>query len=707
MFDLDRPIENSRDDKLGLLPFASGLARSIANQRIGDGLVIAINGAWGSGKTSAVNIALEELSRIEEIDQKKQKTSTTVVYKFDPWLHTGQENLIVEFFAGLAESLDRTMGYEVAKAVRDIAGGLLQRSSALFGVAAIGVDAAGGSGAATAALTVGKELSKKLPASWGKDSLASQKKRLKEVLFRQMRKVLVVIDDIDRLQPEEMKLMLGVLKSIADLPGVIYLLPMDVRLVTVITDKDRNGQGGYSYIEKIVQVSLELPRPSRDGMSRYFSEGLTSLIGDDEEAKYEISDWDYIAGNVLRTYLKTPRSVVRLLNGLRVSWPAAREEAYFPDMLGVEALREFEPAAYAYIRDNGNTLINLTSREKDAREQIKEELSSRMRPETRSGSLSLCGLLFPGIGYGSTRAISFDPLAARRIWDEDGFDAYFRWSLPDDVATIKELRSIQRALDQGDDVSSLIKRISERSGTNGNRASRKVLEAIIDGKIVEHPFGTRLTESLLEHAETIVDIPPDADWLMSSNSMLTEAVETLISRIPFRSRVPTLKELLANPALSLYGGAKLLHAISDKGIDAVSIVSKQQRVKLTSAWFTEQLEPRIHELRASRHADLAVHVVKKVMGPATAKKLIDANIDAPVFAASVALGLMSNVNSSAQSRIYKDLNRTPDPDVYDIPALLEAVNRIDLTAFNERDRDGLTTFRSKVKLIAEKKFVPE
>ena len=57
----DSPIETAEDDQYGISPFSKALAISLLGIVNPIGTVIAINGAWGSGKSSAVNLIRAEL----------------------------------------------------------------------------------------------------------------------------------------------------------------------------------------------------------------------------------------------------------------------------------------------------------------------------------------------------------------------------------------------------------------------------------------------------------------------------------------------------------------------------------------------------------------------------------------------------------------------------------------------------------------------
>jgi ribose 1,5-bisphosphokinase PhnN len=57
----DAPIKVPAEDRFGMDPFAQALAASIRKIKAPEGTVIALNGPWGSGKSSAVNLILHHL----------------------------------------------------------------------------------------------------------------------------------------------------------------------------------------------------------------------------------------------------------------------------------------------------------------------------------------------------------------------------------------------------------------------------------------------------------------------------------------------------------------------------------------------------------------------------------------------------------------------------------------------------------------------
>src|SRR4051794_35603859 len=61
----DAPLLNPKDDLFGLAPFARRLTRVLRGAQQRDNVVVGLNGAWGSGKTTAINFSLAYLMAVE------------------------------------------------------------------------------------------------------------------------------------------------------------------------------------------------------------------------------------------------------------------------------------------------------------------------------------------------------------------------------------------------------------------------------------------------------------------------------------------------------------------------------------------------------------------------------------------------------------------------------------------------------------------
>jgi predicted KAP-like P-loop ATPase len=109
----DTPIATPEDDQFGVDPFARALARAISEMPAPNGVVIAVNGPWGSGKSSAINLILFHLKEL--IEQEKLK-----VVRFSPWWLSGTEAITAAFFSDLEAAIGRSVGRQALEALQKV-----------------------------------------------------------------------------------------------------------------------------------------------------------------------------------------------------------------------------------------------------------------------------------------------------------------------------------------------------------------------------------------------------------------------------------------------------------------------------------------------------------------------------------------------------------------------------------------------------------
>ncbi|MFQ6002052.1 MAG: P-loop NTPase fold protein, partial [Anaerolineae bacterium] len=98
----DVPIRTPDQDRLGRSSFAQSLADSILSWAGDESIVIGIHGAWGSGKTSILNLIGYFL---REAGESMPKEKRPIILRFNPWNFAGQAELMSMFFHQLAASL--------------------------------------------------------------------------------------------------------------------------------------------------------------------------------------------------------------------------------------------------------------------------------------------------------------------------------------------------------------------------------------------------------------------------------------------------------------------------------------------------------------------------------------------------------------------------------------------------------------------------
>jgi predicted KAP-like P-loop ATPase len=330
----DSPISMPSEDAYGIDPFAAALARSIAGMGGPEGTVIAVHGAWGSGKSSAVNLIVHHLS-----DAIKAGEISPV--RFNPWWFRGEEALVIAFFRELYSATEPNLSAKARAALPKLGARLLKAGS-MVGAAS---DLAGAAGAGKVASTAMDWLGKIIEG--GGESVEKLHSQLAEGLQNQSTRYLVIIDDIDRLAPDEALAMFKMVKSAGRLPNVIYLLAYDRTLAEQAVAERFPSQGPH-YLEKIVQASFELPAPTAQDMHRQALTHIERITGPaDEKRVVHVMNLFYEA---VAPELRTPRDVFRFISALSVTWPAAEENVDLGDFLALEALRLFRPHTYRAIR---------------------------------------------------------------------------------------------------------------------------------------------------------------------------------------------------------------------------------------------------------------------------------------------------------------------------------------------------------------------
>ncbi|MFP1712963.1 P-loop NTPase fold protein [Gardnerella vaginalis] len=362
----DKPIEKADEDLLGRSDFAKQFGKSICEYDSKDGLVIGLYGKWGSGKTSIINMAISEIPVVEaqKIENEKwyprvykrikkiftsQKTEedqnhNPIIIRFSPWNYSDKNNLISLFFHELKNKLGVTKGEEnkgkIGKAIS-------QYSDIIDILLFIPVV---GPAIAPILKTTFKAAGAKLMET---PSLNDAKEKLCEALEDFNHKIIVFIDDIDRLTTPQIKDIFQLVKQVGDFPNIIYVLTMDREIVCNALSEYHNIDGD-DYLKKIVQVSFEVPEIDRSLLPEILKGRLNKVIHkNDCEEEFENNNYfEKVLEYCVNPYIKNIRDINRLLNAFQFKYGVLWKETSFVDLLAITAIEIFEPKLYEWIIDN-------------------------------------------------------------------------------------------------------------------------------------------------------------------------------------------------------------------------------------------------------------------------------------------------------------------------------------------------------------------
>jgi predicted KAP-like P-loop ATPase len=427
----DQPIATPSEDRFGIDAFAAALATSIRKLQSPTGSVIALNGPWGSGKSSALNLIRHHLRGAVE-------ASEIAVIDFTCWWFRGEEALALAFFRELYAGLSPTLGERLKNVLPKLGARLLRAGSVVGGA----VDLAGGGGAGN---VVGSAMDWLGGLIQQEESVEKLHGELSKALADQPRRFLIVIDDIDRLSPDEALLIFRLVKSVGRLPNVMYLLVYDRQLAEKIVS-DRFPSEGPHYLEKIVQAAFELPEPlASDLQSQLLAriEGICGTPKEDGVVRFMNLFYEGVAPE-----MRTPRDVARFTNSLSVTWPAVADEVDEADFVVLEVIRLLHPDLYRAIRQNKDRLCGASARDRTNREDLSTEydsflLRSADADQNKRHRRTLMRL-FPALesvwGNMSYSSDSRQQWASeRRVCSPGHFESYFRFAVGSGVLSAKEL----------------------------------------------------------------------------------------------------------------------------------------------------------------------------------------------------------------------------------------------------------------------------
>lgn len=294
----EAPIRTADQDRLRRVDFAGRIASVLSELSLREGRVFAIRGGWGFGKSSLKNLITERL------DARRDGADWL---DFNPWQWGDGDAIASALFGQIADQLggahskaamaraDALRRYGAiltgASAPLKKAGGsshlvstVLTNASVIAIAVTIGFDLPTAAKVATAlaVLSVGASLAGRAMTHLGRDRSIEPLERVRASLEARLRELggplVVFVDDIDRLEPEHIRVLLRQVKANANLPNIVFVLLFQPSIVERALDPVADGDG-RAFLEKIVQANFDLPAVPVSIVHQTFGEDLSMLAG--------------------------------------------------------------------------------------------------------------------------------------------------------------------------------------------------------------------------------------------------------------------------------------------------------------------------------------------------------------------------------------------------------------------------------------------
>lgn len=282
-------------------------------------------------------------------------SSPPEVIEFKPWLIGDRDSLLLALFSELAiavDAIEEGTGKPVGRRLRELGEAgkkVVGFAAQLSGVGTLAKVAGGIIPGAALAGEVVEALAKAAKDLHSTRSIAYEKAELRERLAALPRRIVVSIDDVDRLEPSEVVEILRLVRSVADFPNVIYVLCYDPGIVAHSIEAAAKVQNGRAYIEKIVQIAISVPRPEAFDLRRWFREEMDALPHNSDEAGAWRSRLNAVIDIEGGRYLSTPRHVVRCLDGIRFFWGALQDQVDLSDIVWLHLIKVGNAKLYDWI----------------------------------------------------------------------------------------------------------------------------------------------------------------------------------------------------------------------------------------------------------------------------------------------------------------------------------------------------------------------
>jgi predicted KAP-like P-loop ATPase len=435
---IDAPITEDTQDILGRLGFVEDFHKQIKRFPSEDSFVFGLNGPWGSGKTSVLNLLKNRLRSGED----------TILVEFNPWYFQSPETITRRFYENIAQAINRQFFYPqlrpLVRRYARILAPVLKRYGIEF---------------------IDKEDS----------TVEEMKETVESYILHTGKRVVVVIDDLERAHENELLTVFQIVRLSANFKKTLFVLSYDQ--AQLLPQLDRLGVS-RDFLGKIVQQPVDLPAADKNEIDRFViysdSEGHKSQIDklldklpilQERRKSFDTKSVELYLGT-LSPFFSTLRDAKRFLTSFSVRLSVVVDEVNLIDFFLLEVLRVFANNVFQDIWNNphyyvpGWTMKSLMGspfgldyddRKKEfRREEIRKHVDNTLKNERhRDNLLKILKELFPArisdafgrpATYGDNAASRFR--AEKRLTHPDSFQKYFLLSVPKGVIPDAEVEGV-------------------------------------------------------------------------------------------------------------------------------------------------------------------------------------------------------------------------------------------------------------------------
>ncbi|MDR1910902.1 MAG: KAP family NTPase [Helicobacteraceae bacterium] len=428
----DAPIEKSGDDLLGFGGIAKKLAGSILRLDTENrSFVVGVEGEWGSGKTSLLNLVIEQIKKENPNEEK------AIIFHFNPWLVIGVENLFGYFFSELNNYILQS-DYGIKN--REQWHNAITKFAKSVIPSSLGINISG--------INVNWDF----PKEANQNTLFDQKKKINEFLSQMPRKIIIVIDDIDRLTDEETEAVFRLVKGVADFKNIVYVLLYDKRIVAKSLENYKS-ENGEKYLDKIIQYGVTVPAPNRFCTFSEFNNSLKkikNIIPETDYLLYQNDQYQMVFENSFVKHVKTLRALKKIEDIISFEYSQIKSHINIVDYIALTIIRVCNIKLYCSIKDEPNKYFYVMRVDYDPDTLGEDEYNKKIDKEFKEEReyedyYDLVSIMFPA--FSSPYIIPHED-KLNKIASIDGHNKYFQFLPP--LINDDDYNNLKSAMFSGD-----------------------------------------------------------------------------------------------------------------------------------------------------------------------------------------------------------------------------------------------------------------
>ena len=324
-FGVDEPITSSEDDLLGRKIYAQDAAKKLlATNTEKNAFTFGVIAPWGNGKTSFLYMLKEYIDN--------NWAGDVVTISFHPWKYGKSSNLTYLFFEELSKSLapySTSFSYDIIRYARTVSS--IENSTTKFLGSILGCFAS--------------------------PTVEEQYEDLKKKISNMQRKIVVFIDDIDRLESKEIEELFRLVRNTSNLPFMYFVIAYDKKYV-VDSLNSIFPSHSLSYSQKILQEEFFLPIIKKNELKAVLREKLSVFLNTEEMGQVDkLLNRELFNSIDVFNYLGNIRDIKRLANALLLHLKKLHGEIDICDYIVLEILRQQYPFVLELIVDRKDDIL--------------------------------------------------------------------------------------------------------------------------------------------------------------------------------------------------------------------------------------------------------------------------------------------------------------------------------------------------------------